>query len=324
MTPIHFDNTQYLWLLLLLIPLGLLIRQSRSGLEQYFEPTILKRLRAQQHSSLSKQTRAWLLLGAMALVIVALARPIINNGEIKVQTSDIDVMVGFDISNSMFAEDVYPTRFAFAKRKFDAFLKAMPQAKIGVIGFSSQAFLISPLTKDRSSLRFLVENMQFDNMSLKGTSILSALQSTAKLLKENERKALLLFTDGGDKSNYSQEIAYAKSHGISVFIYAIGTTKGGIIKNQQGVIKDQSGNIVVVKLNEAIKSLALETNGAYLKYSMKKDDIQALAQNIRSKFKRTQKEEQTIRDTKELFIYPLMIAILLFLSAISSLPRRQP
>ena len=317
-----FEQSQYLWLLLLLLPLGFLIQQHRSVLEHYFDRQVLQQLRMQHQKSLSKRTRALLLLLSMALVIVALARPIINNGEIKVQSSDIDLMVGFDISHSMFAEDIYPNRFSFAKQKFYTLLEDLPQARIGVIGFSSQAFLISPLTKDRGSLRFLVENMKFDNMSLKGTDIMSALESTQRLVTENQRKALLLFTDGGDKEDYTQEINYAKEHHIVVFVYAIGTTKGGVIKTPQGVLKDKEGNIVVVKLNEAIKSLAIESGGAYLKYSMKKDDIKILAQNIQAKFKSTQKQEKTIRDTQELFIYPLMLAIVLFLISISSLPRR--
>ncbi len=317
-----FEQSYYLWLLLLLLPLGLLIQQGRSGLEQHFDKQVLQQLRAKQPQSLSKRSRAVLLLLSIAFVIIALARPLINNGEIKVESSNIDVMVGFDISNSMFAEDIYPNRFTFAKQKFSTLLDLMPQARIGVIGFSSQAFLISPLTRDRGSLKFLVNNMKFENMSLKGTNIISALESTERLITENKRKALLLFTDGGDKSDYSQEIAYAKEHNIVLFVYAIGTIKGGIIKNKTGVIKDEQGNIVVVKLNEAIKSLALESGGAYLKQSMQKEDIRALAENIQAKFKSTEKKEQTIRDTQELFIYPLMVAILLLLLSISSLPRR--
>jgi Ca-activated chloride channel family protein len=317
----EFQYQNLLWLLLLLIPLMAMIRQRHSSLERYFNATLLKQMR-QRQKTLSRRTRNLLLLGAIALGIVALARPIINNGEIKVESNDIDIMVGFDISHSMFAEDIYPNRFDFAKRKFDNLLEVMPQARIGVIGFSSRAFLISPLTKDRSSLRFLVNNMKFENMSLKGTDILSALEVTDQLIKEKRQKALLLFTDGGDKEEYHQEITYAKEHGITVFIYAIGTAKGGIIKTPQGVLKDQKGDIVVVKLNEKIKALAIKSNGAYLKYSIQKDDIKALAENIQTKFKTTNTKEQTIKDTQELFIYPLMLSILLLIFSLSSLPRR--
>ena len=315
-----FENSEYLWLLLLLLPLGFFFKENKQSLEAHFDPAILKKMR-HKHKTLSKKVRNMLLILALALAIVALARPIINNGEIKVQSSSIDVMVGFDISHSMFAEDVYPNRFEFAKRKFDTFLEQMKEAKIAVIGFSSQAFLISPLTKDTGSLKFLVKNMSFDNMSLKGTDIHSTLEVTENLLTKHKRKALLLFTDGGDKNDYSKEIAYAKEHEIVVFVYAIGTQKGGVIKGKNGVLKDQQGNIVVVKRNENIKTLALESGGAYLQHSMQKEDIKALSDNIKSKFKSTKSKEQTIRDTQELFVFPLLLAMLLFFVSFSSLPR---
>ena len=315
-----FDNSEYLWLLLLLLPLGFFLKESKQSLEAYFDPAILKKMQHTQRA-LSKKVRNILLILALAFGIVALARPIVFNGEVKVQSSSIDVMVGFDISHSMFAQDVYPNRFEFAKRKFDTFLADMKETRIGVVGFSSQAFLISPLTKDIGSLKFLVKNMSFDNMSLKGTDIHSVLEVTEKLLDKQKRKALLLFTDGGDKDDYSKEIAYAKEHGIVVFVYTIGTDKGGVIKGKEGVLKDAKGDIVVVKRNDSIKALAVESGGAYLKYSMQQNDIKTLSENIKSKFKTTQKKEQTIRDTQELFMFPLLLAMLLFFVSFTSLPR---
>ena len=318
-----FEHIEYLWLLVLLLPLGFFLKEGRDGLESYFDPKILKQMRDTQGRTLSKRTRNILVIVALALAIVALAQPIIEKGEVKVHSETIDVMVGFDISHSMFAEDIYPNRFDFAKHKFVSLINEMQEAKIGVIGFSSQAFLISPLTKDIGSLKFLVKNMKFETMTLKGTDVLGALDVTNNLMKESKKKALLLFTDGGDKSDYSREIAYAKEHGIVLFIYGIGTDKGGVIKTPEGVLKDRKGDIVVVKRNDAIKALALESGGAYLQYSMSKNDMRILSENIKSKFKRTQKSEEVIRDTKELFIYPLWLSLLLFVVSFSSLPKRR-
>ena len=303
------------------LPLAFFLRHGKSDLEAYFSPEVLHRIR-HKGGGVSKKIRNILLLVALLFGIVSLARPIIHKGEIKVNSSTIDVMVGFDISHSMFAEDVYPNRFEFAKQKFDVLLKEMTEAKIGVIGFSSQAFLISPLTKDTGSLQFLVKNMQFDSMSLKGTDIHAALEVTSDLLKENKRKALFLFTDGGDKNDYSKEIAYAKEQGILIFVYSIGTQKGGVIKTENGVLKDKKGDIVVVKRNEAIKHLAIESGGAYLEHSMNNSDIKILSRNIKSKFKATQKNEQTIKDTEELFVYPLSLSLLFLFLSFSSVPRR--
>jgi Ca-activated chloride channel family protein len=318
----QFENSQFLWGLLLLVPLLLLLKNHHDSLSVHFDKAILKKMYYQK-GTIPLWVRHTLFITSLALAIIALARPIIDHGEVKVKSSAIDIIVGFDISHSMFADDIYPDRFSFAKRKFETFLGDIKQARIGVIGFSSRAFLVSPLTRDFSSLKFLVKNMKFDYMSLKGTDIMSALEVTNNLLDKSQKKALLLFTDGGDKADYSQEIAYAKEHGITLFIYAIGTDKGGVIKTPQGVLKDKNGDIVVVKRNDAIKTLALQSGGAYLKSSLAKNDIKALADNIAEKFKNSEKKEHTIRDTKELFLYPLGLAMLLFLLSFSSLPQRR-
>jgi len=318
----RFENPEFLWLLLLIVPMLLLIKKERSLLAAHFDPKVLEKMRYTK-GTLPKKVRKLLLVGAFALGIVALARPVIDHGEIKVTSSDIDVIAAFDISQSMFADDIYPSRFEFAKRKFDTFLNDIKEARVGVIGFSSRAFLVSPLTKDFESLRFLVKNMKLDYVSLRGTDIMSALEVTQNLLKKSKKKALLLFTDGGDKRDYSKEIAYAKKHGIVLFVYAIGTDKGGVIKTKQGVLKDKKGDIVIVRRNDAIKALAIETGGAFMRYSLEQNDIVALAENIRAKFKSNRKREHTIKDTQEMFVYPLALAVLLFLISLSSLPRKE-
>jgi Ca-activated chloride channel family protein len=313
---------QYLWGILLILPLFFLIKNSSNTIEKYFDKKLFKKM-YQHKGTIPKWIRDVLFLTALIFGIVALARPVIHKGDIKVHSSDIDLVVGFDISRSMFADDIYPNRLSFAKLKFNAFLNDMDSARIGVVGFSSRAFLVSPLTKDFSTLRFLVKNMRFDYVTLKGTSIKSVLEVTNNLLENSKKKALLLFTDGGDKKDYTSEIDYAKKMGITLFIYAIGSDKGGVIKTDSGVLKDNKGDIVVVKRNDAIKDLALKSGGAYLKSSLKKDDILALAQSIKNKFKNSEKKEHIIQDKKELFIYPLGLAMLLFTLSFSSLPQRR-
>jgi len=318
----QFEYGQFLWALLLLLPLFLLLKKQKESLNEHFDEAILKKM-FHHKGTIAKGLRDALFLLSFTLGIIALARPVIDNGEIKVTSSDIDLITGFDISHSMFADDIYPDRFSFAKHKFERFLGDIKSARIGVIGFSSKAFLISPLTKDFSSLKFLVNNMKLDYVTLKGTSILSALEVTNNLLEKSQRKALLLFTDGGDKKEYTKEIAYAKEHNITLFIYAIGTEKGGVIKMQNGVLKDENGDIVVVKRNDAIKELALQSGGAFMKGSLQKNDINTLAASIMTAFKNNEKKEHTIRDKKELFVYPLGLAMLFFILSFSSLPQRR-
>jgi len=318
----QFKSPELLLLLLLLLPLALMLFRKGASLAHYFDAEILKKLQLSD-SFLSPAVKNSFLLLSSAMMIVSLSRPYIDNGEIKVSSSTIDVMAAFDISRSMFANDVYPNRLALAKKKFQEFSGDFQEAKIGVIGFSSRAFLISPLTEDFATLDYLVTNMNLDSVTLRGTSVMNALEVTNDLLKESEKKALILFSDGGDSENFSKEIAYAKKHNIVVFAYNIGTKKGGVIPDENGALTDENGDIVVVRLNEKIKTLALQSGGAYMEYSLKTNDIDALAQAIKQRFSEKNEEESTIKDEKELFHYPLAAALIVLFLALYSLPSRR-
>jgi len=318
----HFENPQFFWALLLFAPLALLLFAPKKETRTLFEPEVLKRLLQSSHT-LPQWLRHLLLLCALALFVTALARPVIEQGEIKVKSSTIDVIVGFDISRSMFANDVYPSREALAKRKFDSFLGDVEAMRVGVIGFSSRAFMVSPLTEDFATLRYLVKNMNIDSVSLKGTDILQALEQTDALLGESGKKALVLFTDGGDKTDFDEEIAYAKAHDIVVFVYNIGTEKGGVIPGEGGAMTDKKGDIIVVRRNDAVKALALQSGGAYMAHSLRRNDIDALAQAIKARFTVKKEDRDVIRDVQELFVWPLGAGIILLITALYSLPQRR-
>jgi Ca-activated chloride channel family protein len=233
------------------------------------------------------------------------------------------VIAAIDISKSMFCDDIYPNRFKFAKEKFFESLNYLKDARVALIGFSSRTFLISPLSEDFNSLKFLAKNLNTDYLTLKGTDFLALLHSANDLFIEKKYKNLLIFTDGGDKKDFSKEIEFAKEHNIRVFIYNIATKKGGVIKDQNGVVKDKEGNIVIVKRNEKIKALALKSGGAYMNYSLKRGDIKSLIDEMRRGIKEKERVKKSIKDKKELFYYPLWLMVLTLFMALFSLPRRR-
>ncbi len=317
-----FKDIEFLWLLLLIVPLIFLLKDSKSGLGSIFAKDVLKKIEIKS-KRVSKRVRNILIILSFAFAVIAIARPQINNGEIKVKSSFINIVTAIDMSKSMFANDIYPNRFEFAKMKFFNSLDYLKKSKVALIGFSTQTFLISPLTEDFHSLKFLAKNLNLDYLSLKGTDILSTLKAANNLFAKEKKKILLLFTDGGDESEFDKDIAYAKEHNIAIYIYNIGTKKGGVIKDRNGVLKDKNGDIVVVKRNDAIKELALKTGGAYMNYSLNSSDIKTLTDTIQNRYKATQEESSVIKDQKELFYYPLGASFLLFCIALFSLPRRE-
>ena len=314
-------------LVLILIPfaslLYFLIKTSTKN-EALFSDDILEKIVDSSRFS-TKKTKEIFIISSLIFSLVALSKPYIKGQELEIKSSSYELIVGFDISQSMKCDDLYPTRLEFAKNKFATLLRVIKEAKIAIVGFSSQAFLIAPTTSDYDSLRFLVKNLDTGFISLKGTSILSAMQAANDLYdKANKNKALLLFTDGGDEDNYNKEIEYAKQNNIKVYIYATATKKGGVIKDENGILKDSDGNIVVLKLNENIKKLAIKSGGAYLNNSYSKDDIKLLTDNISNSFKGDLiRSKKKIINSKELFYYPLLLSMLLLFLAIFSLPRRQ-
>jgi Ca-activated chloride channel family protein len=311
----------YVLFLLLLIPvLWIFLGKSKDALKNYFTPELYEKMVA-KGGGMSRRSRQALLLASLALGIVALARPVIDNGEIKVKSETTDLVVAFDISRSMFADDVYPNRFSLSQRKFFDLLESLKDTRIAVIGFSSRAFLVAPLTSDYASLRYLVKNMGLDYISLKGTDMMAPLEVTKNLLKNRTKKALLIFTDGGDKKDFSKEIDFAKREGIKVFIYAVGTDKGGVMKVGRDVVRDENGDVVITHLNRAVKSLAESSGGVYKEFSFKSGDMMELATIIKKSLSSSKVKEDVIRDRKELFKIPLMLAIVLFLMSFSSLPK---
>ena len=317
---LEFKNIEFLWALMLVIPAFLFIKNKKNNIENIFKKSILKKLQLKNKNGFSKKIRTILLISSFIFMIIAFARPIANNGEIKVKSSFINMVVALDMSRSMFASDIYPTRFEFAKKKFIDMLQYLKNTKVSLIGFSSQTFLISPLTQDFHSLKFLTSNLNINSVSLKGTDILNTLETANELMHEQDKKILLLLTDGSDKKDFKKELDFAKENHITIYIYNIGTKKGGVIETSNGALKDNKGNIVVVKRNENIKELAFKSGGAYMNQTLKKDDIKMLLDDVQNHFKAKGDEVSTIKDTKELFVLPLFIAFVLFFMALFSLP----
>lgn len=264
------------------------------------------------NKDIKKRSSIYLIV-SFIFICIALYRPTIEGEIVKTSQNNLKLMVAFDISKSMSATDIYPTRLKFAQNKFYTLLNYFESEKIGILGFSNQSYLIAPITNDYNTLKFLVQRLNLDTINKKGSNILEALKSTNKLLESKSRKALIIFSDGTQKKDFKEEIEYANKNNITLFIYAIGTQKGGILYDKKTILKDKDGNIVITKLNENIESLALETNGEYLKYTLNNDDIKEFVRKIQNEFNSKKSSNNQIKNDKELFFIPLILAFIFFL-----------
>lgn len=310
----EFLYLEVLYLLIIPFIFIFLVRKSRR-LKAIFSKEVMKEIYIKK-SGFSKRLRAYILIFSLIFGIISLARPVITNGEIKIKQSYINAVIALDISNSMRVDDLFPSRFEFAKNKIYSFLDNAMDKRLGVVGFSNEAFMISPLTSDFSSLKYLISNLNFSNLNLQGTDIYSLLKSVDTLFKDEKNKILVLFSDGGDNEEFSKEIKFAKENKISVFVYLTATNKGGLFKAP-------NNDVVLLKANQNIKDLALKTGGAYMQSSLNNDDMKALNSLISAKFKNSSDKDEVIKDQKELFYYPLCLSIVLFFMANFSLPFRR-
>lgn len=309
-------NGLYVGLLLIII---LFIKSKIKDVSKYFTDEMKKKIFIGKNQKILKLS---FLILAFIFLVIALARPVVEREPIKINQPNISLVVAFDISKSMFAKDLYPSRLTFAKNKFYSLLDLAKNEKIGVIGFSNKAFLVSPITNDYATLKYLISNMKLGYINTGGTNLLEALKGVEIISEKEEKKAVLFFTDGSDNENFNEEIAFAKEHKIKVFIYGIGTSKGSVIEDNGALLENKDGSIVITKLNENIKELAIKTDGAYLSYSNANDDLKPFIEDIRAKFEPKNKEETTINQNEELFYIPLIIAMLFFIFGIFGLGRK--
>lgn len=285
--------------------------------EHFFTQDVMDKLRVSTHA-LTLKKRNLLFFFILLLMITALAEPIIKEGSVEVKSKSADIMIALDISDSMLAQDVYPNRLKFAKQKALTLLKEAPEERIGVIAFAKNSYLVSPMSFDHSAVGFLLKQLSTESITEKGTDFISLLDVVDRSIKEDSKKYLLIFTDGGDKEDFSKEIEYAKERGIVVFILGIGTQKGAPIKQKNGEFIKYKGEIIVSKLNEDVSELATSTGGVYIEAIKSDKDVKTMLQEIDAISEQKELKSETIKKFIPLFYYPVALALFLLLIATSS------
>ncbi len=317
-----FLKPEYLYMMIVpLIIFFFFVIKKREPIEEYFDESVLQRLRF-DNDSLGRVGRNMMIFVALFFMIIALARPVKLKKDIEVEQKSIDMVIALDVSKSMMAKDFYPNRLEFAKKKIKEFIEEFDEARIGIIAFSDVAFLVAPITYDRQSLEYLLDHLSFESVSSKGSDLNVALIKASDFLGKKEDKIVVLFSDGGDDRVLDDEIALAKDENETIYIYGVGSKKGSVIEDKNGVLKDKEGNIVITKLNDKLKGLALKSGGAYIVASYDTKGVKLLADEIKKSFELKHSSKFKTRDYEELFYYPLSLSLLFMLFLFHSLPRR--
>ena len=298
-----------------------LIITQKEAVGSYFSDEVMQKLRVAAKGLTLKARNALFALAGF-FMIAALAEPVIVDGKIDVEQKSADILIGLDISNSMLANDVYPSRLELAKKKAVEFIRLLKQDRVGVIAFAKGSYLVSPLSFDKEAVAFLLQNLDTTSITEQGTDFMTLLETVKKSSKHSKRKYLLLFTDGGDKSDFSKEIEYAKDNGITVFVLGVGTKRGAPIKMDGGTFMKYHGKIVITKLNEHIADLAVGTGGVFIKVINSDKDIQRMYEEMSHVIEKKTLRTKSIEKHIPLFYIPLGAAMLLVLIALSSMTKR--
>lgn len=311
----------YFMMPLVLILFYFLLTQAEQ-MHVFFTHDVLERLRV--HSNrMTLKSRNVLFLLMFVFIVLALAYPVIEEGKIKVQAKSSDIMIALDISDSMLAEDIYPSRLKHAKQKILELLSLSPRERIGVMAFARDAYLVAPLTFDHRAAAFLVRQLKPSFITEKGTDFLQLLHAAGTMMKEKEQKVLLIMSDGGDRKDFSKEITYAKEVGLTVFVLGVGTAEGVPIKKKDSGFVKENGAIIVTRLNSAIAALATQSGGSYIESVGSAKDVAAMMEEITGKSEKRTLHEEEITQYIPLFYFPLGIAMLLLLIATSSMGKRE-
>ena len=319
-----FVNPQFFWALIVpFVIFAFLISTNKERLARIFDEKVLKRLSATDES-MPLIVRNILMLLALFLMIVAMARPVIEKGDKTVEVQGLTLLTALDISGSMRSTDVYPNRLTFAKKKMSALFDAMPSDEIGVVAFAYSPFVLAPFSSDKDTLKMMVEGVDDSYINMGATDFSALGELASSLLEEKKPKIMVLFTDGGDEEAIEGFTEILKANEIDLYVVLVGTEKGSPVIDEEGKpFSLEDGTIAITQRNDALGEVAKENDGAYVVASTGKDDIAQLVSVIRAKYKNQQQGAVTIKERVEYFYYPLGVGLLLLLIAFSSMPRRR-
>lgn len=319
-----FVHYEYLYLLIgLSVLLYYILKTKTVDVSEVFSKEVMEKILVKKKGFISKKTRLVMLLLALALMIIALARPVILQDEKQEkEVEGFNLVIALDISKSMNVKDIFPSRLEYAKHLIFKVMDELKEAKICVVAFSSDAFLVAPFSEDFKSIKFLVSNLNPEFISAKGSSMMSALRGAKKVYDAIGARSgnLLLISDGADGKEIQESISFAKESDLKVHVLNLGTQKGSSIEDENGaLIKDKDGNIVISKRDDTIAKLSSSSGGSFLSIASSTNSLGLFTTQIRNASTKQKVKRDIYERTQELFMYPLVLSCVLVFFSFNSL-----
>ena len=319
----RFEDELYLWGLVavpLVLVLYFLYRLARKrALAKWGNPELFQRLAP----SVSRNNRLWkAIMASVAVGLLAITLANLQQGSElqEVEVEGRDVVIALDLSRSMLAEDVVPSRLQQAKQLISRLLERLPNDRVGLIIFAGNAYLQMPLTTDKGAARLILSSLDVDVVPTQGTAIGEALWLANKAFTradDQSHEVVLLITDGEDHTGAAIEAAEALDEaGATIFTVGVGSQEGSPIPasgrgNQY--MHDEEGNIVFTKMNEEmLQEIAQAGNGSYFRLTQTQAVVEAITEELQE-VEAQQRNTQVFTDYVDLFQWFLGGALLLML-----------
>lgn len=313
----RFASPLYLYLLLLipvLTAIYMLVQfRMKRQVKKFGDPELMRQLMPDV-SPLRRHVKFVLMMLALGLLAVVLARPQYGTRNEEVKRSGIEVAIAVDVSNSMLCRDVSPSRLEKSKMIVSKLVEQFDEDKVGLVAFAGSAITLLPLTSDYVSAKMFLDQLNPATIAMQGTNVAEAItRATAGFSKKtNVGRALILITDAEDNEAGAIEAAkQARKEGIQIFVLSVGTVQGGPIPMTDGTFKkDLAGNVVTTKLNEQIgKGIAQAGGGMYVHVDQT-DMAQSLLEKEIEKMQKEDISQSMYSEYDEQFV---AVALLLFI-----------
>jgi len=280
-------------LLLLLIPSVLMLMSftvKHKERKEVFSEAILQKIT--RYPELKKKPYHYkLLLLGITLFMIAYAQPVLHD-RYSENTDIIPLVIALDISSSMDANDIYPSRLRYAKKKIASLLEMQPKLKVAVILFAKDAYLAYPMSDDLDSLHYVVSTVPF--RSRPGSNLFAALEAGQSMLQGYSSKNILLLSDGTNTDDFSDELVYLKKNKLRLNTLYINSRESG---------------------KEGLKTLSLLSGGTFSMHHFSNSGLR-LIMNTMAKHAQSSSTSEAFQSEKaytQLFYYPLFSAIVIML-----------
>ena len=328
----RFAHPNYLFLLLL-VPIGIVAlylfnHRRKKAISTFGDPSLMNHLMP-LYSPKRLNFKAIILLIAFSLQILVIAGPQFGSKIESMKRSGIEIMVAIDVSNSMNAQDVQPSRLDMAKMAVARLVDKLNDDRLGLVVFAGQPYIQLPITSDYPSAKMFLSSISTGMVPTQGTAIGAAINMCANSFTQQEgvNRAIIIITDGENHEDDAIQAAQAAAaQGIIVYTVGMGTSKGAPVPASPGdtrnFIKDKDGQIVISKIDEtSLAKVAAAGGGAYVPANNIRNGINALLEELNS-IEKSEIETKIYTDYNDRFPYVEAIVLLLLVLDLLLLSRK--